>query len=64
MALMRMNSQIEISGVLPAVRVPTLVIHRTEDQVVRVEGGRDVAARIPGARLAEFPGVDHLFYVG
>ena len=63
-ALMRMNSQIEISGVLPAVRVPTLVIHRTDDQVVSVEGGRDVAARIPGARLAEFPGKDHLFYVG
>lgn len=63
-ALMRMNSQIEISGVLPAVRVPTLVIHRTEDQVVNVAGGRDVAAKIPGARLAEFPGSDHLFYVG
>ena len=63
-ALMRMNSQIEISGVLPAVRVPTLVIHRTEDQVVSVEGGRDVAGKIPGARLAEFPGKDHLFYVG
>src|SRR5947209_7836633 len=64
MALMRMNSQIEIGGVLPAVRVPALVIHRTDDQVVRVEGGRDVAAKIPGARLAEFPGSDHLFYVG
>jgi class 3 adenylate cyclase len=63
-ALMRMNSQIEISGVLPAVRVPALVIHRTDDQVVSVEGGRDVAAKIPGARLAEFPGIDHLFYVG
>jgi pimeloyl-ACP methyl ester carboxylesterase len=63
-ALMRMNSQIEIGGVLPAVRVPTLVIHRTGDRVVSVEGGRDVAAKIPGARLAEFPGVDHLFYVG
>ncbi|WFU83211.1 adenylate/guanylate cyclase domain-containing protein [Bradyrhizobium sp. CIAT3101] len=63
-ALMRMNSQIEIGGVLPAVRVPTLVIHRTEDQVVNVAGGRDVAAKIPGARLAEFPGSDHLFYVG
>ena len=63
-ALMRMNSQIEICGVLPAVRVPTLVIHRTDDKVVSVEGGRDVAAQIPGARLAEFPGKDHLFYVG
>jgi len=63
-ALMRMNSQIEISGILPAVRVPTLVIHRTGDKVVSVEGGRDVAAQIPGARLVEFPGVDHFFYVG
>jgi class 3 adenylate cyclase len=63
-ALMRMNSQIDISGILPAVRVPTLVLHRTEDQVVNVAGGRDVAAHIPGAKLVEFPGIDHLFYVG
>lgn len=63
-ALMRMNSQIEISGILPAVRVPTLVIHRTGDQTVSVEGGRDVAANIPGARLLELPGNDHIFYVG
>src|SRR5881227_2180826 len=63
-ALMRMNSQIEISGILPAVRVPTLVIHRTGDKAVSVEGGRDMAAHIAGARLVEFAGVDHLFYVG
>ena len=63
-ALMKMNSQIEISGILPAVRVPTLVIHRTGDKTVNVEGGRDVAAHIPGARLVELPGIDHLFYVG
>ena len=53
-ALMRMNSQIDISGILPAVRVPTLVIHRTGDQAVSVEGGRDVAAHIPGARCSSF----------
>ncbi|OSI78925.1 adenylate/guanylate cyclase domain-containing protein [Bradyrhizobium canariense] len=63
-ALMRMNSQIDISGILPAVRVPTLVLHRTDDQVVDVAGGRDVAAHIPGAKLIEFPGIDHIFYVG
>src|SRR5436309_3197817 len=40
-ALMRMNSQIEISGILPAVRVPSLVIHRTGDKTIKVEGGRD-----------------------
>jgi pimeloyl-ACP methyl ester carboxylesterase len=63
-ALMRMNSQIDISGILPAVRVPTLVIHRTGDRTVSVEGGRDMAAHIPGARLVELPGMDHIFYVG
>jgi pimeloyl-ACP methyl ester carboxylesterase/class 3 adenylate cyclase len=63
-ALMRMNSQIDICAILPAVRAPTLVIHRTEDRTVDVEGGRDMAARIPGARLLELPGVDHIFYVG
>jgi len=63
-ALMRMNSQIEISDILPAVRVPTLVIHRTGDKTVSVEGGREVAANIPGARLIEFPGIDHILCVG
>lgn len=63
-ALMRMNSQINISAVLPTVRVPTLVIHRTGDKTVDVDGGRDVARHIPGARFVEFPGIDHIFYVG
>jgi class 3 adenylate cyclase len=63
-ALMRMNSQIDISAILPAVRVPALVIHRTGDRAVNVEGGRDVAAHIPGARLVEFPGEDHIYFVG
>jgi class 3 adenylate cyclase len=63
-ALMRMNSQIDISGILSAVRVPTLVIHRTGDKTVSVEGGREMAAHIPGARLVELPGIDHIYYVG
>ncbi len=58
------HSQIDISGILPAVRVPTLVIHRTGDKTVNVEGGRDVAAHIPGARLVELPGEDHLYFAG
>ena len=39
-ALMRMNSQIDISGIVSTIRVPTLVIHRTEDVTINVEGGR------------------------
>jgi class 3 adenylate cyclase/esterase/lipase len=58
-AYMRMNSQIDISGVLPTIRVPTLVIHRTGDVTINIEGGRYLAEHIPGARLLEMPGTDH-----
>ncbi len=63
-SLMRTNSQIDITGVLPTIHVPTLVIHRTGDVAVDVEGGRLIAARIPGARFVELPGNDHLPWVG
>jgi class 3 adenylate cyclase len=63
-ALMRMNQEIDISGVLSAIRVPTLVIHRTEDIAVSIEEGRFLAQHIPHARLAEFAGADHLPYIG
>ena len=63
-ALMRMNSQIDISGILSTIRVPTLVIHRTEDVTINVEGGRYLAEHIPGARYIELPGKDHLPFVG
>jgi class 3 adenylate cyclase len=58
-AYMRMNSQIDISDVLPTIRVPTLVVHRTGDVTINIEGGRYLAQHIPGARLLEFPGTDH-----
>ena len=59
-ALMRMNSQINIADVLSSIHVPTLVIHKTADAMVSVQGGRELAAGIPGARLFEMPGTDHL----
>jgi pimeloyl-ACP methyl ester carboxylesterase len=62
--LARMNSEADIRGILPAIRVPTLVIHRTGDQCLRVEEGRYVASRIPGAKFVELPGIDHLPFVG
>ena len=49
---------------LPSIRVPTLVIHRSEDQCLKVEEGRYVAEQIPGARYVELPGRDHLPFVG
>jgi pimeloyl-ACP methyl ester carboxylesterase/DNA-binding winged helix-turn-helix (wHTH) protein len=63
-ALTQMNAEIDVRNVLPSIRVPSLVIHRTEDQCLKVEEGRFVAERIPGAKFVELPGVDHLPFVG
>jgi len=62
--IMRLNSQIDITDILPSVNVPTLVIHRKDDVTVNVEGGRLLAERIPNAKYVELPGVDHLPMVG
>ena len=59
-----LNSQIDLSSILPAVRVPTLVLHNQGDVQVPVERGRELAACIPEAKLIEYPGGDHLFTTG
>ncbi len=46
---------------LKAVKAPTLVIHGADDPLVPVEGGKDTAASIPGARLKIVPGLGHDF---
>src|SRR5437867_1666280 len=61
---MRMNTRLDIRAVLPAIRVPTLVLHRLGDLDVSIEDGRYLAKHIPGARLVELPGDDHLPWVG
>jgi DNA-binding SARP family transcriptional activator/pimeloyl-ACP methyl ester carboxylesterase/tetratricopeptide (TPR) repeat protein len=58
-ALNEMNSLIDVRALLPAIRVPTLVVHRGTDYDVRVDEGRYIAERIPGARFVELPGADH-----
>jgi pimeloyl-ACP methyl ester carboxylesterase len=63
-ALDRMNLQVDVRHVLPTIRVPTLVVNRTGDRDAKIEEARYIAARIPGAVLAEFPGDDHFFVVG
>jgi len=63
-ALLRMNTQIDIRNVLPTIRVPTLVIHRTGDRDAKVEGARWLAGQIPGARFVEVAGDDHMPWVG
>jgi len=59
-ALHRMNKEIDVRHVLPAVRVPTLILHGTEDALVPLDVARDVASQIPAARLVEIQGAGHL----
>ena len=63
-ALTRMNSEADIRGYPPAIRVPSMVVHRTGDRCLRIEEGRYLADRIPGALFVELPGIDHLPFVG
>jgi dipeptidyl aminopeptidase/acylaminoacyl peptidase len=46
---------------LHAIAAPTLVIHGADDPLVRLEGGRDTARNISGARLKIVPGMGHDF---
>lgn len=63
-ALLEMNSLIDVSSILPTIRVPTLLLYRTGDDDVQIDEGRYIASRIPGARMVELPGRDHLFWAG
>ena len=56
--MFRMARDIDVRDVLPAVRVPTLVLHREGDEPE--SGGRYIADRIPGSRYVELPGEDHI----
>ena len=49
----------DLRDLLPAIRVPTLVVHRTKDSLVPIEHARYLAEHIPGAELVELPGSAH-----
>ena len=63
-ALTKMNAEIDVRNVLPSIRVPSLVIHRSGDTCLKVEEGRFVASQIPGCKYVELGGIDHLPFVG
>jgi class 3 adenylate cyclase len=63
-ALLRLNATIDVRHVLPAVHVPTLVLHRRDDRFVPAALGRYLAEHIPGARFVALPGGDHLYFAG
>ncbi len=56
--------EIDVREILPAIRAPTLILHRKGDRVVRVGAGRYLAGQISGARYVELEGDDHWFFLG
>ena len=63
-ALNRMNRTIDVRDILPSIHLPTLVMRRVGDPVSPDGVSQDLVDRIPGARLVELPGHDHLPFVG
>jgi len=59
-ALLRLYTEIDVRAVLPTITAPTLVLHRSRDRLMPLAAGRAVAEGIPGARLVELEGEDHL----
>jgi class 3 adenylate cyclase/predicted esterase len=63
-AVIQMNALIDVRSILPSVRVPTLVLHRQNDANVPAERGRELAERIPDAKIIEYPAAGHAFWYG
>jgi class 3 adenylate cyclase len=59
LALLRLDHELDIRAVLPTIRVPTLVMNRTDARIADIDEGRWLATQIPGARFVELPGEDH-----
>jgi class 3 adenylate cyclase len=60
----RMNMDVDVCDLLPLVRVPTLVVHRSADRGWGIESGRYLAENIPASRFLELPGADFMPSLG
>jgi len=63
-AFQRMAFEIDVRDVVPAVHVPTLIVHRVDDPICHVENARFLAANIADARYVELPGQTHIPWAG
>jgi class 3 adenylate cyclase len=56
-------TQVDVRDILGSVRIPTLVLHRKDD-TLPIEFAREIAAKVPNARLVELDGIDHWPAIG
>jgi 3-oxoadipate enol-lactonase len=63
MEQMRAITEHDTSARLADVRVPTLVMHGTLDQMLPVENGEMIAGLVPDARLEILDGIGHMFFL-
>src|SRR5262249_39313241 len=61
-ALLELNMKLDVLPILPQIRVPTLILHRTTDQAIPIEAARYTASLIPGAKMFEQSGGDHFMF--
>jgi class 3 adenylate cyclase/pimeloyl-ACP methyl ester carboxylesterase len=61
-AIMKMNREIDVRDILPTIRTPTMILHRTADRVSEIGHARYMARNISDAKLIELPGVDHVYW--
>jgi class 3 adenylate cyclase len=61
---MRLSVALDVREILPTLSMPTLILHRTWDPLIRVEAGRYLAENIAGSRYVELAGDEHLFFSG
>jgi class 3 adenylate cyclase len=55
-AFLMMAGSWDVTGLLPRIEVPALVLNRAENVIVPIRNGRALAAALPDARLVEIPG--------
>lgn len=59
-ALLETRGSVDVRELLPQVRVPTLVLHASQDQIAPLSQGKYLASRIPGARFIELDSCNHV----
>jgi class 3 adenylate cyclase len=62
-AILRMCFDIDVRHLLSAIRVPALVLHRTDD-ISHALGSRYIGEHIPGAKVVELHGSSYFPYLG